>query len=329
MISEIAAYLPSGRLSNEDLVAELGKWTPDEVFAKTGIRTRCVADAGDTAADLGARALGSLLAKCDPSRIDFLILCTQSADYKMPSSACLMQAATGLPSHCGCMDINLACSGFIYGLMVAESLILSRVASQVALVNSDTYTRYIHPGDTVCRPIFGDGAAATLLNGIAGGGRVRGFSYGSDGAQALQMYLPAGGARNPGFRDPRSPGHHCNLGDPEFLRMNGPEIYNFTLQVVPRAVSDTLAKCGISVSDVDFFVFHQANGFMLESLRRKIGLPREKFIVEMAETGNLVSASIPVVLDRMRSDGRIRPGIRTVLCGFGVGLSWASCLVEW
>jgi 3-oxoacyl-[acyl-carrier-protein] synthase-3 len=273
--------------------------------------------------------LGVLLEAHDPKSLDFIILCTQSADYKLPSSACLVQAAAGVPSPCGCLDINLACSGFIYGLLVAEGLLASGTASKIALINSDTYSRYIHPADSVCRPIFGDGAAATLLTAEKGGGRVLGFSYGSDGSHALQMYLPAGGARHPGYRDLGASGGTTGPADPEYLRMNGPGIYTFTLQVVPGAVASTLAKCGITAADVDYFVFHQANGFMLEALRKKMGLPAEKFIVEMEDTGNLVSASIPVVLSRMRADGRIRPGTRTLLCGFGVGLSWASCLVEW
>ena len=111
--------------------------------------------------------------------------------------------------------------------------------------------------------------------------------------------------------------------------MNGPEIFNFTLHVVPPAIGATLRKSGMSLDDIDYFVFHQANAFMLEALRRKMDLPREKFVVEMADTGNLVSASIPVVLERMLLDGRLRTGQCTLLCGFGIGLSWASCIVEW
>jgi 3-oxoacyl-[acyl-carrier-protein] synthase-3 len=326
MIEQIASCLPDQILTNDVLVQELGRWTPDEVFAKTGIRQRCIAAPGQTALDLGADAVQKLLAgrKRDA---DFLILCTQTGDYKLPSSACLLQARTQLPTTCGALDINLACSGFIYGLAVAEGLLATGSARQVVLVNSDTYTHYIHPQDAACRPIFGDGAAATLLT-QAGAGRILGFEFGTDGAHALNMYLPAGGEKHREFR-PAIPNRPSRPDDPEFIRMNGPEIYNFTLHVVPAAVNATLRKSERALADVDYFVFHQANAFMLESLRRKMNLPREKFIIEMATTGNLVSASIPVVLERMLADGRLRPGMRTLLCGFGVGLSWASCLVEW
>jgi 3-oxoacyl-[acyl-carrier-protein] synthase-3 len=326
MIAAIASYLPAGRLTNVELVAELGRWTPDEVFAKTGINCRCIAGPGETAVDMGQKAVEQLLQGHDRQKTDFLLFCTQTPDYKLPSSACLLQSRTQLPKACGCLDVNLACSGFIYCLMLAEGLLKSGTAKQVLLVNGDTYTHYIHPKDQVCRPIFGDGAAATLLQNLPAGG-ITGFSFGSDGDQALRMFLPAGGERRREFRDPNV--QDTAPSDPEYLRMDGPEIYNFTLQVVPRVVSETLAKAGCVLGDIDYFVFHQANAFMLESLRRKLGIPREKFVIEMAETGNLVSASIPVVLATMRQDGRIKAGTRTLLCGFGVGLSWAACVVTW
>jgi 3-oxoacyl-[acyl-carrier-protein] synthase III len=329
VIRDISYHLPNGRLGNEELASALGRWTAEEIFKKTGIRTRCVAAEEETATELGARALGALLIQHKGVPVDFLMLCTQSADYKLPGSAGLLQATAGLQTRCGCLDINLACSGFVYGLMLAEGLIAGGSAQNVVLVNSDTYTHYIHPRDSVCRPIFGDGAAATLISAVEPGGRPKAFCFGTDGRHALQMYLPAGGGRNPAFRGSNGSWPDSQPTDPEFLHMNGPEIFNFTLQVVPKAVADTLAKCQLVADDIDYFIFHQANGFMLEALRKKIGLPPGKFIVEMADTGNLVSASIPVIIARMRADGRIRPGVRTLLCGFGVGLSWASCLVEW
>ncbi len=324
MISNIATFLPSGRLDNDELARQLGRWTPDEIFAKTGIRTRCIAEPGQTAVDLAAAAVDSLRARCDISKIDFLLLCTQTADFKLPSSACILQAKAGLPTTVGSLDINLACSGFIYGLSLAEGLLANGSATRVLLVNSDTYTRLLHPQDTVCRPIFGDGAAATLVH--QGPGRTYAFSFGTDGNRASAMGVWAGGARSPNYRELQA---DAKPSDGEFLQMNGPEIYNFTLGAVPRIIDETLTKAKLTVSDIDYFVFHQANGFMLEALRRKLDIPRERFVVDLAETGNLVSASIPVVLHRMKSSGRLHQGIRTLLCGFGVGLSWGACIAEW
>jgi 3-oxoacyl-[acyl-carrier-protein] synthase-3 len=327
MITLIRSFLPSKILTNEQLTQELGRWTAEEVFEKTGIRSRHIAENGETAVDLAVGAVNNIKKNLPLDNLDFLVLCTQTGDYKLPSSSCLVQAGAQIPSSCGCLDINLACSGYIYGLAISEGLLASGVAKSVLLVNSDTYTHYIHPQDTVCRPIFGDGAAASLLSGSTSG-KVFAFSFGTDGKNALSMCLPAGGARHQAFRSGAS---EVNLTPdaPEFIRMNGPEIYNFTLHAVPPVVQATLRKASLCEADIDFFVFHQANAFMLESLRRKMNLPKEKFVVDMAETGNLVSASIPVVLEKMKADGRIRPGVKTLLCGFGVGLSWAACIIEW
>ena len=325
MISNIAVYLPVGRLTNEQLVKELGRWTPEEIFTKTGVRSRTIAAAGETAVDLAVGATIKLFDRMKSKEADFLLLCTQTPDYKLPSSSGLVQARAGLASSCGAFDINLACSGYIYGLMIGHSMIASGVASNVVLVNSDTYTHYIHPKDTICRPIFGDGAAATLLAATSKV-MLTGFVFGSDGTEAMRMHIAAGGERLRHFRDAAET---SAPSDPEFLKMDGPEIFNFTLRVVPAAVNDCLRKVGMTSDAVDYFVFHQANAFMLEALRRKINIPKEKFPVELEQTGNLVSASIPVVLEKMRIDGRLKPGIRTLLCGFGVGLSWGACLVTW
>lgn len=323
MIAALSSHLPSGHLENARLATDLGRWTAEEIFAKTGIHSRCVAGPGETAVDLAVKAIERLQAVTPLDGPDFLLLCTQSADYKVPASSALVQARCGLPTSCGCLDLNLACSGFIYGLSVAEALVNSQARS-VLLVTSDTYTRYIHPQDAVCRPIFGDGAAATLVS-RGPGARVSGFAFGTDGSQALSMALPAGGAKSPEYRV----GPQLTPRDPEFLQMNGPEIYNFTLGAVPAIIAATLGKAGLADSQIDYYVLHQANGFMLEALRRKLGIAPERFVIDLAETGNLVSASIPVVLEKMRRRGQLAPGVRTLLCGFGVGLSWGACVVEW
>jgi 3-oxoacyl-[acyl-carrier-protein] synthase-3 len=331
MLKNITTHLPSGRLSNEQLVAELGRWSADEIFAKTGIRERCVAAPGVTATDLGREALAELLRQDNAPPPDFLLFCTQSLDYKVPTSACILQDAAGLPTSCGAADINLGCSGFIYGLAMGEGLLAAGLADKVALVTSETYTKYIHPQDTVSRPIFGDGAAATLL-AKEGDARAHSFVFGTDGAHAQKLFIPAGGSRQSSaelLATQRLSGIVSKPDDPEFIHMNGPEIFNFTLQAVPKLVSQVLSKAETAFEEIDYFVFHQANAFMLEALRRKIKIPSEKFIVDMADTGNLVSASIPVVLRKMLEKGLLTSEKRLLLCGFGTGLSWAGCILDW
>jgi 3-oxoacyl-[acyl-carrier-protein] synthase-3 len=281
-----------------------------------------------TATDLAREALNELVHSEKESPVDFLLLCTQSPDYKVPTSACILQNAVGLPTHCGGVDINLGCSGYIYGLAIAEGLLSAGIASNVALVTSETYTHYLHPQDIVSRPIFGDGAAATLLS-KGQGSRVHSFVFGTDGAHAQKLYIPAGGSRQPEYRVAADTQTERLPGDPEYIHMNGPEIFNFTLHSVPKLVEQVLAKEQVQFAEIDYFVFHQANAFMLESLRRKVKIPAEKFIVDMADTGNLVSASIPVVLRKMKEKGLLLPGKRLLLCGFGTGLSWGGCILDW
>jgi 3-oxoacyl-[acyl-carrier-protein] synthase-3 len=325
MLKNITIHLPSGRLTNEQVAAELGRWSAGEIFAKTGIHERCVAAPDVTATDLGREALIGLLREESGSPPDFLLFCTQSPDYKVPASACVLQASAGLPTSCGAADINLGCSGFIYGLAMGEGLLAAGFASKVALVTSETYTKYIHPKDAVSRPIFGDGAAATLLS-KSEGGRAHSFVFGTDGKHAQKLFIPAGGSRQPEYKTYFD---KANPTDPEFIHMDGPEIFNFTLQAVPKLVEQVLAKEKTAFEEIDYFVFHQANAFMLEALRRKIKIPPEKFIVDMADTGNLVCASIPVVLRKMIERGLLISGKRLLLCGFGTGLSWAGCILDW
>ena len=327
MLKDIAIHLPPNKLANDRLVSELGRWTSDEVFAKTGINERCIASPNTTAIDLAREALGALIQKNPEAPIDFLIFCIQSPDYKVPTSACILQNAVGLPTSCGAVDINLACSGFIYGLALAEGMLAAKTAQNIALVTSETYTHYIHPQDCVSRPIFGDGAAATLLS-IEGKGHFHSFTFGTDGAHAQKFYIPAGGSRYPDYRAARNSGNLATQ-DPEFIKMNGLEVFNFTLQVVPKLIEKILVQQNTKFEAIDYFVFHQANAFMLEALRRKLKIPPEKFIVDMADTGNLVSASIPVVLQRMREKQLLSLPKKLLLCGFGAGLSWAGCILDW
>jgi 3-oxoacyl-[acyl-carrier-protein] synthase III len=324
MILDIESFLPTGRLDNVTLARELERWTPEEIFRKTGIQTRSIAREDETVVDLSASAASALLSRHSGRRIDFLILCTQTGDYKTPCSASILHGRLGLPQSCGAFDIGLACSGYIYGLALSRALLSSGMAQSVLLLNGDTYTHYIHPKDHICRPLFGDGAAATLLTADSGVRLVE-FELGSEGKEALKMLIPAGGERRRKFNITSE----SSPQDPEFLQMDGPEIYNFTLRAVPNAVAACMAKAGCSIADIDFFVFHQANGYMLEALRRKIGIPTQKFPVCLECTGNLVSASIPVVLAQMRRAGQIHHGVRTLLCGFGIGLSWGACIIDW
>jgi 3-oxoacyl-[acyl-carrier-protein] synthase III len=334
VIKAIAHHFPSSTLDNDRLAADFPEWTAARIQEKTGICNRYLAGPDETASDLGVQACARLFADgaAAPGDVDFLLLCTQSPDHFLPTTACLMQERLGLPTACGALDFNLGCSGFIYGLGLAKGLIETGQAGNVLLVTAETYSKHIHPGDRSVRTLFGDAAAATLVSAAPGAAPALGpFVYGTDGRGGANLMVRTGALRQP--RDARSGVAEAdgagNVRSLDNLYMDGPEIFTFTLKQVPGLVASTLAKAGLDLDQVDHFVFHQANLYMLESLRRKTHIPKEKFIIEFADCGNTVSSTIPIVLERMLKDGRIRPGQTSLLVGFGVGYSWGATIVRW
>lgn len=302
---KISYSLPKRVLANTDLVKIYPEWTEDKIFSKTGIASRHIAEGGESALDLAEKAAQNLFAEStmSPNDIDFLLLCTQSSEYKLPSSACLLQQRLGIPTSTGAMAFDHGCSGFIYGLSVAKGLVAGGMAKNVLLVTSETYSKYIAPEDKSTRTIFGDGAAATLIDAETVA-KIGAFSFGTDGSGAEKLIV----------RDGR-------------LFMDGPEIFNFTLDIVPKTMGDVLAKNGLARDDVDFYVFHQANKFMLDTIRKVNGFPRDKFYVNLETTGNTVSSTIPIALKQLKDSGRLVNGMRVMLMGFGVGLSWGATIV--
>src|SRR2546426_11213043 len=267
VIAAIAHHLPARELTNEDLASELGDWTPEKIFEKTGIRTRRIAAAQECASDLGVAAAQRLFegGTCDPGAIDFLIFCTQSPDYFLPATACTVQARLGLPTSCGAVDINQGCSGFVYGLALAKSLVEAGTASCVLLVTADTYSKFLHPRDRSVRTIFGDGAAATLVvRSHASEELIGPFVLGTDGRGACQLIVPVGGLRERPSSETAvtSAAGGGNWRSDQNLFMNGAEIFNFTLSTVPLAVQQLLEKANGGLHRVDYFVFHQANNPM-------------------------------------------------------------------
>jgi 3-oxoacyl-[acyl-carrier-protein] synthase-3 len=332
-VLKIVSHLPERIETNDDLRRENPDWRMDELYEKSGIRARHVAAEGETASDLGYRAARKLLLReiVPKDEIDYLVFCTQCPDHFLPSGACILQDSLGLGRHVGAFDVNLGCSGFVYGLQIAKSLVDGRVARNVLLVTADTYTKYIHPRDRTVRTLFGDGAAATLVGSARGGGAIGEFVIGTDGAGAKNLIVPSGG-----LRQPRSPNtaeeitHESGCTrSADNLFMDGPAIFSFAITTVPRTVKRLLEKSGLSPDDVDHYVYHQANKYMLEHLARRSRIPKEKMILDMDTVGNTVSASIPIAIERAVEGGRVRGGDRLLLVGFGVGYSWAACTLVW
>lgn len=330
-ITAISSYLPAGKLTNEQLASELGEWDAEKILAKTGIAVRSVADAGECSSDLGVAAARHLFESgaCAPADVDFLLFCTQSPDYFLPTTACLVQDRLGLRTDCGAIDFNQGCSGYVYGLALARSLVETGAAARVLLLTAETYTKFINPRDRSVRTLFGDGAAATLVEATEADGELLGpFVFGTDGRGAQNLIVPAGGMRRPLDADAcrEEQDAQGNWRAARDLYMNGPAIFNFTMQTVPRAVEQLLAKSGRRLEEIDLFVFHQANKFMLERLRSRLHIPADKFCIDMEASANTVSSTIPIALEKARREGRASSGDLVALVGFGVGYSWAATL---
>lgn len=322
-LGPIAVHLPDRVETNEDLAAEFPRWDLDLIYSKTGIAQRHIADPKECASDLGVAACKKLFDEqnIDPQSIDFLLFCTQTPDYPLPTTACLMQDRLGLKTGCGALDFNLGCSGYVYGLGLADGLIRMNAAKRVLLVTAETYSRYIDSADRSLRTIFGDGAAATLIE-ASDQPSLSGFQFGSDGSGADTLLVTAGGARS--AEDAHSPRHRQRWKSR--LYMDGPALINFTVAAIPQLVEDVLAVAGKSQADVDIFLMHQATKKMLQQLQERLELEDEKLPILLDKVGNTVSSTIPILIDQIRKQGRLGPDVLTMLVGFGVGWSWAGCL---
>lgn len=320
MIKDIAVYLPAKTLSNEELASIFPEWTANKIGEKIGIKKRHVASDNETALDMAVEASQKLLTPELKERIDYILLCTQSPDYFLPTSACMLQDRLGLRTNIGALDYNLGCSGFVYGLSLAKSLITSEIASCILLVVSETYSKHIHETDKSNRSIFGDAAAAVIIekNVIEHIGK---FVFGTDGKGSKNLIAPVGG-----FRKKISESGFEKIED--CLFMDGPEIFNFTIKNIPSLVKETLKKNDLNLDTIDYVVFHQANKYILDYLRKKIKIPEQKFYLNMEDTGNTVSATIPIALEDAVRNGIIRKGYKILIVGFGVGYSWGATVIE-
>lgn len=336
-IESIEVYLPERTLDNSRLAELFPEWSVEKIEKKTGIRRRHVVEDDQCASDLAEAATRKLFDQHPAlrDRIDTLILCTQTPDYLLPTTACALQDRLQLSNQTAAFDFNLGCSGFVYGLGLAKGLIETGQARDVLLLTADTYSRLIHPRDKSVRTLFGDAGAATWMTAVEQAAEqpapIGPFVYGTDGSGKGNLIVPAGGMRTPAGADSKllREDKHGNYRTDENLFMNGAELFTFTLSKVPGLVSDALARANLSVADVDHFVFHQANRFMLEALRNKCKLPTDKFFIGLEEVGNTVSCSIPLALKQLSDAGRLQQGHLAMLVGFGVGYSWGATFVRW
>lgn len=328
-IKGISYHLPDRIVTNDELVKEFPEWNAEKVAAKVGIQSRRVSAKDETAGDLAYHAALKLFAdyEISPEKIDFVLFCTQSPDYYLPTTACVLQEKLNIPTTAGALDYNLGCSGYVYGLSLAKGLIMGNIAKNILLLTGETYNKYIHPNDKGNRSLFGDGAAATLIStdGIA---EIADFVLGTDGKGASNLIVRTGASREPMRKNDYGLDEGGYILSSDYLYMNGSEIFNFTLGAVPPLVDQVLEKNNLEKDQIDMYIFHQANKFMLNTLRKVCGISKDKFYIDLEETGNTVSSTLPIALKNALDKNLFAHGNNVLLTGFGVGYSWGGCILK-
>lgn len=328
-IKAISYYLPEKIVTNEELVKEFPEWSVEKVAKKVGVNSRHLAGENETAGDMAEKAARKLFDEYNisPKEIDFLLLCTQSPDYFLPSTSCVLQHRLGIPTSAGAFDYNLGCSGCIYGMAVAKGLISAGIAKNVLLLTAETYNKYLHPSDKSNRSIFGDGAAACLIS-TEGFAKIGNFSLGTDGSGADKLIVGTGASRHKDKTGAYIEDEEGHIRYDDYLYMNGSGIFNFTLDAVPQMINDVLIKNDMEKDAIDYYIFHQANKFMLNTIRKVCVLPKDKFYINLEETGNTVSSTVLIGLKDCIDNGLIKKGDKVMVSGFGVGLSWGGTLLS-
>lgn len=326
-IKAISAFLPETVITNDQLVEEFPEWSVEKIANKVGVNKRHLA-ADLKTSDMATLAASKLLAdnpEIFKDDIDFVLLCTQSPDYFLPSTACIVQARLGLSNQCGAFDFNLGCSGYEYGLAVAKGLIKAGIARNILFITSETYNKHLHPKDKGNRTIFGDAATATIIS-TEGKAKIGEFVLGTNGHGADSLIVKSGGFAHPQKYNDITFDENGNPKSSDYLYMDGAEIFNFTLRTVPQMVRDTLKANNLVDKDIVLYVFHQANAFMLNHLRKKLKIEENRFFVNLKDYGNTVSSTIPLALIDANNQGLLKGNV--LVAGFGVGLSWGATILK-
>jgi len=328
-IKGISYYLPEKILTNEQINAEFPEWTVEKINTKIGIKQRHIAAEDETASDLALKAVNKLFEEYDIDRntIDYLILITQSPDYILPTTACILQERLGLPTNVGAIDVNLGCSGFIFGISLAKGLIMGEMSKNVLVITAETYSKHIHPLDKGNRTIFGDAAAATLVS-TDGFAEIDNFSFGTDGRGADNLIVKTGGQKHKNTMNDLRFDDNGNPKSSDYLFMDGSAILNYTLDYFPPLIQDTLLRNNLELQDIDFFVFHQANKFIMELLRKKLRIEEHKFYRFFENVGNTVSSTIPIAMKEAIKEGRLNERSNVLIAAPGLGYSWAGAVLR-
>ena len=324
LVDSITIYFPEETLDNKKL-SNLFNVDDKKILKATGIKNRYISSKEETASDMAYQVVEKFFNRYSINRaiIDCLIFCSECYDYIAPTSSCILQDRLKLNNNTACLDLPYGCSGYIYGLAMAKSFVNTGIAKNILFVTADTSTKTISPSDLELRSIFSDAASVTLIN-QENYKTIGEFIFGTDGAGWNSIYIDRSGFRNPTDRSFLESGGLANGK----MVMNGLDIFNFGLRVVPQLVSDTLEKNKLKFEDIDLFIFHQPSLFLLKTLRKKLNIPENKFFVNIEAHGNTVSTSIPLALKEAREQGKLNTGMTILLVGFGIGFSWAGSIIK-
>ena len=332
-ITAIHYCLPATRLTQAELEGRFDPKLLKSITKMSGIVERRVTAPGQTAADLAFVAAQRLLEArgLSPSEIDLIVFASQTGDYQIPATACVLHGRLGLAETCAAFDINLGCSAFPYGLAVVDGMIRSGKVKKALLLNADALTQVIHPRDRGLVPLHGDGAVATLLEPSPGGDGLQGTLLGTDGKGAEHLMIPASGARKPRSLETAREivDSSGSTRTEEHLHMNGPAVFHFTVYKVPEVIRKALVQFGVTMDDIDLVILHQANKTMLDLIYKALNVPEAKRFFYLETVGNMSGASTPMALAEAVRQGRVRPGSLTLLASFGVGFSWGVALLRW
>ena len=327
-IKHIEYQFASQKLTNNDLSLINTTWTPEKITDKIGIQIRYKSKYNEFASDLAIKAAEKLFSctLIDRKTIDYILYCTQSPDYFLPTTSCIIQDKLSLSKNCGALDFNLGCSGFVYGLSLANALIDSNTAKNILLLTAETYSKFIHKDDISNQTIFSDAAAATLIssNGIS---KINKFISGTDGSGFNNLIVKGGGVRYKNIVDLNKDGI-LDTSNSNYLYMNGSEVFLFALSEIPKLVNETLAVNNLKLDDIDLFIFHQASKVVLDSIQKKLNISDEKFYRNLLNIGNTVSSTIPIAMKDAIISNKIKKGNKVLVAGFGVGYSWSSTILN-
>jgi 3-oxoacyl-[acyl-carrier-protein] synthase-3 len=320
-VTGIGAYAPERVLTNHDL-AQMVETSDEWIVERTGIRERRIAAPDQALSDLCIPACEQALeqAHAEPWSVDLIIVATVTPDMAFPATAAILADRLGAP-NAAAYDLSAGCTGFMYALAQAHGMLAGGLAHRALVVGGDVLSKILDWEDRRTSIVFGDGAGAAVLERVPDRGFI-GFELGADGSGGLQLYLPAGGSRAPATAETVAEGMH-------YVQMNGREVFKFATRVLVTSAENVLQECGRSVEEIDVYVPHQANVRIIDYAAKKLGIPREKIVVNVDRYGNTSSGSIPLALADAEADGRLTDGSLVLMTGMGAGLTWGSALIEW